>query len=253
MRATTVPAPATARPLYIPACGLHICASGRYFLRSIRGGTLMAHAHRRPRIRSFAAVLAGILAFASAGAAFAQSQSTVCTGNGQCTTVTCDGSLICNNNVCTCNGKPINTGSASSTSSGPCYGEQTVAHKNGGGKVSTKAMVDEGVFVSADSAVCGQAVVKAPVRLLMGSVVNASRVSGQSTLTASTVNGSATITDSTLDRAVLTGGMNVTKSQITGSTLTGSSKIDNAKVIDSVITGTSNIVGRTVQSQVLTQ
>jgi hypothetical protein len=247
-------APATARPLYIPTRERHISLSGRYFLRSIRGGTLMAHAHRRPRIRSFAAFLAGILTLASAGAALAQSQSTICTGNGQCTTVTCDGSLICANNACTCNGKPINTGNASSTSSGgPCYGEQTVVHKNGGGKVSTKAMVDAGVFVSMDSAVCGQAVVKAPVRLLMGSVVNASRLSGQTTLTASTVNGSASIVDSTLDGSVLTGGINVTKSQISGSTLNGSSKIDNAKVIDSVITGSTSIVGRTVQNQVLTQ
>jgi hypothetical protein len=230
---------------------VRVLATILHFPRSIRGETLMAHPRRSPRNHFLAGCLGGILVFAGIGAAQAQGNtSQVCTGTS-CVTVTCDGSLICNNNVCTCNGKPINTGNASS--SGPCNGEQTVVHKNGGGKVSTKAMVDAGVFVSMDSAVCGQAVVKAPVRLLMGSVVNASRVSGQTTLTASTTNGSATITDSTLDRSVLTGGMNVSKSQITGSTLTGSSKIDNSKVIDSVITGSSSIVGRTVQDQVLTQ
>jgi hypothetical protein len=210
----------------------------------------MAH-HRRPRIRFLAACLAGTLAFASVGAARAANTSQVCTGS-QCVTVTCDGSLICNNNVCTCNGKPINTGNAS-TSSGPCYGEQTVVHRNGGGKVSTKASVEAAVYVSADSAVCGQAVVKAPVRLLQGSIVNAARVSGQTTITASTVTGSASVSDSTLERAVLTGSVNVSRSQIVGSTLNGDSKVDNSKIIDSVINGSASIVGRTVQGQVLTE
>jgi len=217
--------------------------------------TYMTHVHHNPRIRFLAASLAGALAFASIGAARAGT-NTVCTSNGRCATVECNGSLTCVNDVCTCNGKPINMGgkNASTPDAGPCPSEQTAVHKNGGGKVSTRASVDASVFVSADSAVCGQSKVSGPVRLQQGSFVNGgARVSGKSTLTASIITGAAVISDSTLDNTTITGNANVSRSQIKGSTLTGDAKIDNSKIIDTTITGDASVIGRTLQDQTLTE
>src|ERR1700681_243680 len=117
---------------------------------------------------------------------------TVCT-NGVC--FTCDGSSVCINGSCTCNGVPVG-GANTQIQQGPCGGQPTAIHRNGGGTVATAAAVDASVYVSGDSAVCGSAAVSGSTRLLHGSVVNGqSKVSGQSSLDHSTVNGAATVSD----------------------------------------------------------
>jgi len=236
--------------LYIATRGRHTALVG-CFPRSIRGDTLMTHTHHRPRMCFLAASLAASLSFASVGAAHGAGVNTVCNSSGKCATVTCDGSLTCINDVCSCNGKTIDMGKAPNV--GPCPGEQTAVHKNGGGKVSTKASVEATVFVSADSAVCQQAKVSGPVRLQQGSFVNGARVSGQTTLTASIITGAAVISDSTLENTTITGSPNVSRSQLSGSTVTGDAKIDNSKLVDTIITGNASVIGRTLQDQVLTQ
>jgi hypothetical protein len=198
---------------------------------------------------STARLMAALAAVAIAGPAPAA--NTVCT-NGRC--ISCDGPINCNNDVCTCNGVPVDASAPGSagTPQGPCGQQETVIHDNGGGTVATTASVAPTVHVSVDSAVCGVAAVSGPARLLGRSVINgAARVSGQSTLTTSTVNGTSTVEDSMLNQSVLNGNAKVSRSQVTNSTLNGASVVTDAAVVNSVLNGKASVIGRTVQNSVL--
>ena len=173
------------------------------------------------------------LALVTVFAASARS-NVVCT-NSRC--ITCDGPIVCHNDVCTCNGVPVDAGGGSGGSrghaqEGVCGSEATVVHRNGGGKVSIVASVTASVFVSGDSAVCGHA-----------------RVSGNSTLTGSTVNGGASVADSTLTGSTVTGSARVT--QVTHSVINGAATVSDAEVVNSVLNGGASVVGRKVENVVI--
>jgi hypothetical protein len=154
---------------------------------------------------------------------------TVCT-NGVC--FTCAGSSVCFNGSCSCNGAHV-SGANIQVQQRPCGGQPTAIHRNGGGTVATDAVVDASVYMSGDSAVCGNAVVSGLTRLLNGSVVNGpSNVSDQSSLDHSTVNGAATVSDSTLSQSIVSGSAKVSRSQVVSSTLNG-----RPVVTDSIVTG----------------
>ena len=142
---------------------------------------------------------------------------TICT-NGVC--FTCDGSSICVNGNCTCNGVPAGRVPAR-VRQGPCGDQSIIVHRNGGGTIATSATVAASVYVSADSAVCGKAVVSGLTRLINGSVVNGrANVSGQSSLDRSTVNGSSTVSESVLSGTILNGDARVSRSEVVSSTST---------------------------------
>jgi hypothetical protein len=202
------------------------------------------------RESSLAAIarLAMALALAGTFSGVADAANTVC-NNGQC--VSCDGSLICVNNACTCNGAPVGSTNAQ-PASGPCGSEPTVVHDNGGGRVSVSASVDASVYVSGDSAVCGRAVVSGPVRLNAGSAVNGTaHVGGSSTLTRSTINGTASVQDSTLDRSAINGSAKVVRSQLARSTVNGNGSVTDSNLTSVVVNGNASIANRTVQNSVL--
>ncbi len=193
------------------------------------------------------------------GFQFAHSQINI---GGQ--TYTCSGSLVCNNNTCTCNGQPLDGGSAQG---GPCLGEEVVAHSNGGGAVSTRAEVDERTYVSLDSAVCGTAKVigsrldqqstvngKAEV---MGAVLVRSSVNGRSLvtnaqLTNTTVNGSAKFRDSRAQNSTINGNVQVgVNSQVTNSTINGNSQVFQSRISNSVINGNRRVENQNVSNEIL--
>src|SRR5262249_61418453 len=70
--------------------------------------------------------------------ALAVAQNTTCI-NGVC--YTCNGNLQCTNNVCTCNGVPLEGGGSppGNTQGQTCGGQPTAPHPNGGGPPSTAA------------------------------------------------------------------------------------------------------------------
>ena len=71
---------------------------------------------------------------------------TICT-NGIC--FTCDGSSVCVNGNCSCNGVPAGRGPAL-VPKGPCSDQSIVVHRNGGGTIATSATVAASVYVSAE-------------------------------------------------------------------------------------------------------
>ena len=174
--------------------------------------------------------------------------STVCT-NGVC--VTCDGQAVCFNGNCTCNGVP--TGGANAlVPRGPCGDQPIVVHRNGGGTISTSATVAASVYVSADSAVCGNAVVSGLTRLINGSVANGhANISGQSSLDRSIVNGDSTVSESVLSGSTLNGDARVTRSEVVSSMLNGQAVVTDAYVTSSVINGHASVIGRRVEGSVL--
>jgi hypothetical protein len=173
---------------------------------------------------------------------------TICT-NGQC--FSCEGSAACVNGICTCNGVPAQ-GEYVHAQQGPCGVQPTIVHDNGGGRVATTAFVEKEAYVSADSAVCGNATVSAPAKLMNGSVVNGRvHVSGKSTLDGSTVNGSASVSDSDLVSSTLNGGARVSKSRLVNSTLNGAATVYASTIRDSVVNADSDIVDREIEGDVL--
>lgn len=175
-----------------------------------------------------------LLALATTLAGAAHAANTSCT-NGVC--VTCEGTLLCVNGACTCNGTPVGASNAPAVRprGGLCGNEPTVAHPNGGGTVSTSATVAPSVFVSSDSAVCGGSSITGATRVMGGSVVN----------------GASSVADSTLQHAVLNGAVRVTGSRVTNSTLNGTASAVNAEVVNSVLNGTASVSGRRVQNAVI--
>jgi hypothetical protein len=170
---------------------------------------------------------------------------TVCV-NGSC--FSCEGSAVCINERCTCNGVAAEEGKHR----GPCPGQETVTHPNGGGKVAATASVSDSVYVSTDSAICGYAIVSGPTRLLKGSIVNGNaNISGRSTLDGSTVNGSAAVLDSSVGQSALNGSASVSHSEILSSTINGSARVENSRVTSSVLNGSANVVGRQIEGAVL--
>jgi hypothetical protein len=170
---------------------------------------------------------------------------TVCV-NGSC--FSCEGSAVCINDRCTCNGVTA----AEGKHRGPCLGEETVTHTNGGGKVATTASVGESVYVSTDSAVCGYAIISGSTRLLNGSTVNGNaNISGRSTLDGSTVNGSAAVLDSSLGGSTLNGSASVSHSEIVSSTINGSARVESSRVTSSVLNGSASVKGRQVDGAVM--
>jgi hypothetical protein len=173
---------------------------------------------------------------------------TICT-NGRC--FTCDGSSVCVNGKCTCNGVPAG-GAAPLVPQGPCGDQPVVVHRNGGGAIATSATVAASVYVSTDSAVCGNAVVSDMTRLINGSVVNGrANVSGQSSLDRSTVNGNSMVSESVLRGSTLNGDARVSRSEVVSSVLNGEPVVRDAHVTSSVINGRASVVGRTIQGSVL--
>ena len=130
-----------------------------------------------------------------------------------------------------------NNGPVTQGLQGPCIGQKTIIHENGGGKVATTASVAPSVYVSADRAVCGRAVVSGPTRLTNSVVNDAANISGQSTLTGATMNGTSAVSDSTVSQSVLNGGSKVSRSQVMSSTLNGQAAVENASVTGSVLNG----------------
>jgi hypothetical protein len=171
----------------------------------------------------------------------------VCT-NGQC--ATCDGPSSCSNGTCVCN-RVLVTGRNTQFQQGPCGGQVTMIHDNGGGRVASTASVDQSVYVSRDSAVCGRAIVFGSTRLINGSVVNGQAdVHGHSTLTGSTVNG-GTVSDSAITQSTLNGNARVLRSELAHSTLNGTPVVEDSTVVGSVLNGSASVVGRRVQGMVL--
>ncbi len=169
--------------------------------------------------------------------------------NGVC--FTCDGSSVCINGNCACNGIPVGRANAR-VPQGPCGDQPVVVHRNGGGTIATSATVASSVYVSADSAVCGNAVVSGLTRLIDGSVVNdRANVSGQSSLDRSTVNGSSTVSESVLSGSTVNGDVRVSRSEVVSSILNGQAVAMDAHVISSVINGRASVISRTVQGSVL--
>jgi hypothetical protein len=173
---------------------------------------------------------------------------TICT-NGAC--FTCDGSSVCVNGNCSCNGVPAGR-LPKLPPQGPCGDQSIVVHRNGGGTIATTATVAASVYVSADSAICGKAVVSGLTRLINGSVVNGrANVSGQSSLDRSTVNGNSTVSESVLSGSIVNGDARVSRSEVVSSTLNGQPVVTDAHVTSSVINGRASVIGRTVQGSVL--
>ncbi len=174
--------------------------------------------------------------------------STACT-NGVC--VTCDKTAVCINGNCTCNGVP--TGEANAlVPRRPCGDEPIVVHRNGGGAISTSATVAASVYVSIDSAVCGNAVVSGMTRLINGSVANGrANISGQSSLDRSVVNGDSTVSESRISESTLNGGVRVTGSEVVRSVLNGQAMVTYAHVTSSVLNGRASVTGRTVKDAAL--
>jgi hypothetical protein len=188
-------------------------------------------------------ILASVVLAGGAAAA-----NTVCTNN-QC--ITCDGPIACVNGSCTCNGVPV-VATDAPAQQGPCAGQETVAHSNGGGRVAVTAAVEPSVYVSSDSTICGSAVVSGPTRLIERSQVNGrANISGKSILNSSTVNGTATVLDSSLRGATVNGNARVSRSEIVDSTLNGRPIVDSSTVTNSTVNGNASIVGRRIEGTVL--
>src|SRR5665213_1906804 len=159
---------------------------------------------------------------------------TICV-NERC--ITCDGAGSCINGKCTCNGVAVDRTNAVRRQ-GPCGGQEMTVHGNGGGRVATTASVNESVFVSRNSAVCGSASVAGPSRLLNGSTLNGSaRVSGRSIIDGSTLNGSPRVVDSSITHSTLNGSASVSNSEIADSTLNGSVVVDYSEIGSSTLNG----------------
>lgn len=201
--------------------------------RSIRLSTVFAAA---------CCMLLGMIALAENA-----KSGTICT-NGQC--FFCEGSAACVNGLCTCNGVPAQGEYV--PQQGPCGVQPTIVHDNGGGRAALTAFVEKEAYVSADSAVCGNATVSAPAELMNGSVVNGRvHVSGKSTLDRSTVNGSASVSDSYLVSSTLNGGARVSKSRLVNSTLNGAATVYASTIKNSVVNADSDIVDREIEGEVL--
>src|SRR5262249_2922032 len=86
--------------------------------------------------------------------ALAVAQNTTCI-NGVC--YTCNGNLQCTNNVCTCNGVPLEGGGSppGNTQGRACGGQPTAPHPNGGGPASTQPRGASTGVLSPTSILCG--------------------------------------------------------------------------------------------------
>src|SRR5262249_48729851 len=133
--------------------------------------------------------------------ALAVAQNTTCI-NGVC--YTCNRNLQCTNNVCTCNGVPLEGGGSppGNTQGRACGGQPTAPHPNGGGPVSTQAKVASTVFVSVNSVVCGTSTIDGNTRIVNGAAVNGnSSISGDTLLGGRWINGASRITSSAVPRS----------------------------------------------------
>jgi hypothetical protein len=172
---------------------------------------------------------------------------TICV-NERC--ITCDGAGSCINGRCTCNGAAVHR--TNLRRQGPCGGQEMTVHGNGGGRIATTAVVNESVFVSRDSAVCGSASVAGPSRLLNGSTLNGSaRVSGRSIIDGSTLNGSPRVVDSSITHSTINGSVSVSNSEIADSTLNGSVVVDYSEIGSSTLNGSVAVRRRRLDHAVL--
>lgn len=173
---------------------------------------------------------------------------TVCI-DGNC--FSCEGTIQCVNGTCVCDGKTASVSEV--TMESRCFGQVTVVHANGGGRVATTASVDPAAYVSGDSAVCGSARVAAAVRLTNGSTVSGScQISGRTTLDRSAANGSATIRDASLIGSTINGSADVSDSEIVNSTVNGSASVHGgSRVVDSVVNGRARVEASRVSRSVL--
>jgi ADP-glucose pyrophosphorylase len=104
-----------------------------------------------------------------------------------------------------------------------CSGS-THPHVNGGGTVADTAVVDEGAYVSKDSAVCDFA-----------------RVHGGSQIKNSTVSENASVIDSQVNGSTLSGYVRVENSQILQSAMSESSQVYRSEVKSSILSGNSQV------------
>ena len=178
-------------------------------------------------------------------------QNTACT-NGKC--VSCNGALSCSNGHCICNGEPVATApnvSNGAFPNGACGNQPVVAHPNGGGSVATSAFADPTAYVSADSAVCGNAMVRGPARLT-GSILNdSSRVFGRSVVDGSIVNGGATVSNSSIVRSTLNSSAQITNSTVENSLINGSGSADRSRITNSILNGNLSLVGRMIDGSII--
>jgi hypothetical protein len=183
-----------------------------------------------------------ILAVFASGVANATSTINI---NG--TTISCDGSLSCNNNKCTCNGVPVGEMGGNS---GPCSGE-TVIHENGGGHKAKTASVEESVYISQDSAVCDNAVVSGKSEVENSVISGNAQIYDSKVSDRSTVNGVAKVLNSTLTNSHISGGSVVDSSTVAGSVLNGSSYVNKSKVAGSVLNGSAKAIDAQLAGSVL--
>ncbi len=192
------------------------------------------------RSAAFLVAFVGLVANVEAG--------TVC-NDGQC--FSCEGSAVCINGDCTCNGAPLSQRNAR-VDQEPCIGQLTAVHRNGGGKKSVKATVEPSVFVSEDSAVCGEAIVSGLTEIKNGSLVNGrAHISDSSSINHSTVNGDSIVSQSLLSESTVNGNARVSHSKVVESTLNGQAVVTDSDVKRSIINGHTSVVGRTIQGSVL--
>jgi len=183
--------------------------------------------------------------------ALAVAQNTTCI-NGVC--YTCNGNLQCTNNVCTCNGVPLEGGGSppGNTQGQTCGGQPTAPHPNGGGPVSTRARVASTVFVSPNSIVCGTSTIDGNTRVINGAAVNGnSSVSGDTLIDGSSINGASRVTNSAITRSAVNGASRVSQSTIVNSSLNGAVRVENSTVRNSTINGNARIIGQDIDGRVI--
>ena len=125
--------------------------------------------------------------------------------------------------------------SNSSSNSGPC-GEPSHKHVNGGGTVSNRATVEATAYISADSAVCGSAMIGAGVQILQKSILTGALViRGNSALSDVNMNANGSIENSLIEGTIISGTVQISESRVKDCIASGLLNLDSQTLVDQIL------------------